>query len=236
MMRTQRTSFAIFVGVALVTPSAWADEKPAPKPDGIDARLERIADQVAAHEVLRGVFGKEVKTFGLDWLARSDQPAKYQFALSIRMATRSTPQPRDEEHAKLVASTIRLATVLSEQEVRVKSRLLKDEDWLVAVLKERATQLSDEKNAKNLMTLEARYHETITAADAVDLVRYAGQTPKEFLAVRQQLRDALVKTLRKQPDIAKLFPPPAEASAELLKSRKRVTDLLEEAEKKKAKE
>jgi hypothetical protein len=149
------------------------------------------------------------------------------------MATHSPTLPKDDQHAKLVESTLRLATAMSQQQARIKVLLVKDENLLVAVLKERAIGLSDDKNTKALMMLEARYHETIVAADATELARYAGQTPKEFLEARQLLREALLKTLRKNPDLQKLFPQPAEASAELLKSRKRVMDLVQEAEKKK---
>lgn len=207
-MSSLQTSIVLFVAVALAQPSALADDKPVPKPEGADARLEWIADQVAAYEVLRGVFGREVKPYALDWLARTNYPVKYQFALGIRMATHfpNLPKHQEDAQAKLVKTTIRLAAVNSEQEARLKNRLVKDESWRVGVLEDRATQLNDVKNAKALVTLEVRYNESITARDAADLARYAAQAPKEFLAMRQQLRDALLETLRKKPVLAKLFP------------------------------
>lgn len=233
MMSAQQTSLALFLASTLAAPSSWADGKPVPKPDEAEARLERIADQVAAYEVLRGVFGKEVKGFALDWLARSGYSPTYQFALGIRMSTHfpNVDKEQTKEHARLVKSTIRLAEIDSEQQLRVLGRMMKDENWLALVLKERANWLSNEKNTKNLTALEILYNETLKAADAADLVRNAAQTPKEFLAVRQQLRDVLIKTLHKRPDLQKLVPTSAEASAELLKSRKRVMDLVKEAEK-----
>jgi hypothetical protein len=231
-MSRLQTSIVLFAAVALAQPSALADDKPVPKPDGADARLEWIADQVAAHEVLRGVFGKQVKASALDWLARANYPARVQFALSIRMATDFPNQPRDEAHAKLVTTTLQIAKAKSEQQTRIKDLLVKNDEWLVSALKERATDLSNERNTKNLMTLEIAYNETIAATEKADLTKYVNQTPNEFLAVRQQLRDAFLATLRKKPELEKLFPAQAEPAAELVKSRKRIGDFFETPEKK----